>query len=889
MQIIILIYKLVLERKFSSDSKNKHNETPSILINNPKVFGNLDQIDYAIFDKTGTLTEKNFILDSLYFKNKNFLIEFHENNKIISETNLNKHKNNDEQNKDSLFFIQEDPENFIPTVRKSNPSSQNQNKSFIKKGKSYDIPSNTNQATLLRKEKSSPNNEFYLNDMIEEQEGDKYFDSDNFSNLQNFTNKDDFQKHSHKYSKELNKVYKCLSLTHPRGLMQNRFQDKNHNHNEIYSYEDEIIQSFCRENGLGLLKCSLDQFSGDSSRTLYYLAEKTENNKTKEIKYNVVGINEYSNKRKRFSIVLEDFQNDEFILFCKGRYEAIIDRIHMNPDQKITFNKIIREYLEKGLRIVVYTQRKLEYSESRGYYEKYNNLKTSIISQTNELEILSDGIEHNLELVCIVGLKEQPRAEAMKFIKQIQTDYFKPKIFILTGDGYTNACNIGTQFSLYDHSQIRNSIHFKGTNSENLRYFLREILSDMKLNIWDKYQKDEPLENSVLEHIQTINNESNSKKNQEPEYRKYRVSNEKKILKELNKEIAGYFASKIIFIEGDTMSILLKDQYLYLNFAFILAYSQKLIGYNFTAENKDEMINLIKTKFPHSPTILTIGDGYNDALMMKSSDISVEICENFEKSLHIADITVKNFGVLGELLHNYGQKCNKILIFCIFMRFFQSSLFAFCLFFSNCLFHGKFYVNYENVFYFVIVSTIDILFISLYPFQKNTQYLQKNISAFNLEKNHKINFLKFILQVVFAGISGCLIYLVTISYLMSFVDQNGVPIYAAMTNSMIFSVLIISSQEKLFYFYFDQKFGIILMIFHFLLLIGGLIVYFILTLEEEIILFILKNSFLIILSLVEVFAFKYIFFLVVERAFSHANKVFLRKNNRKFFDDESYK
>lgn len=34
---------------------------------------------------------------------------------------------------------------------------------------------------------------------------------------------------------------------------------------------------------------------------------------------------------------------------------------------------------------------------------------------------------------------------------------------------------------------------------------------------------------------------------------------------------------------------------------------------------------MIKAHFPGNPTVLAIGDGYNDALMMQEADVSIEV------------------------------------------------------------------------------------------------------------------------------------------------------------------------------------------------------------------------------------------------------------------------
>jgi magnesium-transporting ATPase (P-type) len=46
-------------------------------------------------------------------------------------------------------------------------------------------------------------------------------------------------------------------------------------------------------------------------------------------------------------------------------------------------------------------------------------------------------------------------------------------------------------------------------------------------------------------------------------------------------------------------------------------FCKELVGYNLSPLMKCQMVQNIKEKFLYSPTICSIGDGYNDTLMMQ--------------------------------------------------------------------------------------------------------------------------------------------------------------------------------------------------------------------------------------------------------------------------------
>lgn len=72
------------------------------------------------------------------------------------------------------------------------------------------------------------------------------------------------------------------------------------------------------------------------------------------------------------------------------------------------------------------------------------------------------------------------------------------------------------------------------------------------------------------------------------------------------------------------MEIISTNESLEAHFAFILAYVGKVVAYELSAELKQYFVRLVKF-IDKNATVLSVGDGWNDALMMQQSDIAFEL------------------------------------------------------------------------------------------------------------------------------------------------------------------------------------------------------------------------------------------------------------------------
>ena len=821
----IIILRFYIERKNKAIDGN-------FKINNPESVSNLDNIDYVIFDKTGTLTEKKFILNSVVVKDKTFVVDH-----LFTEDPISPFvqkqmelKNEEQKNEPSNFLSRSKQYQSVYSIDESNDQNP-QDIPFIPEpsgfspgrvlGKNKSISFENKNKTKLQKKYSSPV------EMIKKpsEEANVFnFDFDNkfqdnesqdtpLKRASTKAMKKDFLEllgHGNT-DRDIRELFKCLSLTHPKGLMINqnkmdyrRRESGLHEEDlkqEIYDYEENLLINFCNYYGFGFNSCRFDSKSLNvppfmETSSITYILKDAINDK--EYKYNVLGINEFSYSRKRFSIFLQDIKYDRTILYCKGNYDAMGERLKLNQAQKDSYDLLIKNLANKGLRVLVFGKKVLAKEDSLKFYTKYNDLKKSVVSQKRELDNLAITMECELELVGVVGIKEKLRDDAEKAVKEFQSS--NSKIWILSGDTYINTFNAGVNVSLFTSTAENDAIHFKETNGDLLRYFMRDILSDMKN--YEEAPREINLDESNLERINSNGDKSSLKE------------------KKFSKLVKKYFEEKLVMINGDSLAVILKDPFLKLNFIFIMALAQKLIGYNFTPDQKSELVKIIKEKFLHSPTVLAVGDGHNDALMLKTADVSIEICDDIKESSNIGDIRIGSLKTINNLIRIYGRNNSKMISFLIRLRFFQSFYYVFCLFLSNCLFHGKLFVYSELVLYYVVLQTMDFLIVCIMNLE-GTQNLKDDMCfPHKLQKSNTFSFFFFLWLFFYSGISALTTYFLMWGYIDDYGAYNAInhndiqQLDAFRINALMFLVMAIVNQEHIFIFYFRNNIKALKILLH---------------------------------------------------------------------------
>jgi magnesium-transporting ATPase (P-type) len=162
--------------------------------------------------------------------------------------------------------------------------------------------------------------------------------------------------------------------------------------------EDEVILDFCR-------KCFFvyDKNDMPDNPTQYYFKFKN-----KKYVYNIVGINEYFEDKRSFSVVFKSpLVENEVQLVCKGEEDYMRDLMNLTKKELEIYDSILRNMHNEGLKTIVYARKTLESVEAQHYYQQIRNLKTSLLSQDEELKKIGKNIENDMELLLILGIRDE--------------------------------------------------------------------------------------------------------------------------------------------------------------------------------------------------------------------------------------------------------------------------------------------------------------------------------------------------------------------------------------------------------------------------------------------------------------------------------------------------
>ena len=338
---------------------------------------------------------------------------------------------------------------------------------------------------------------------------------------------------------------------------------------ESYRKEEETCLKFAK-------CCSYIFDKGNKYERANIYSVNIRNNKDN---FQILGTNEFSYSRKRFSLVVKGETDKTATLYCKGNPSALQGLMKMGPEDKDWLDSVVRNFKEKGLKCCIYTKRELSEKEAENFSKTINNLKNSLMSQTRELENVAVNMENNMEFLGIVGLKENVRKEAIDLI-----EYFGElniNLWILSGDTFENTMNVG--FSTNILNSKMDPFFIIETGQEELLVSIRNILGEVKLVI-DPYKQNFDNIRSFQKERSLMEDKRIAKRGTTIMTSKFSITN----------DIRKLLDNKYLVINGDSLNVILHDRYLKPHFNFLLSLMKNVIAYNLNPHHKQEFIKIIK-------------------------------------------------------------------------------------------------------------------------------------------------------------------------------------------------------------------------------------------------------------------------------------------------------
>ena len=731
LDIIMLLQRYLTEKRFQHAAREDPEMAVKVL--NPEALPNLGQVSYCLIDKTGTLTTGEFKIRSIVTSTRNYKLDEEED--ILErgaiparrkkeeaakteEREIMKHEINDLTDNDPMKMVEDSikkyghrPSSLDVSVDVDIVVNQEGASNYVTPNIGHIKLKEELETRLAQVQISDINDTRVFNsdagllptkihtpldgtfDILEKPRSTKYdlieisermqklADEAKFPTLSNaLTNTHDKEQliQDLKDSEErLLELAKGFALCHSA---RTNYQ------NDVYRFQSPSPEETALLKLARVLGYSFEFSNRPDNPSVYQLRINGEIKK-----YNILGVNDYSGTRKRTSICVQEPDHhslDPAVLFVKGSDLSMRDRILFDRAQLDVFNTLVNENTARGLKTMVLARRVLTAQEADEYYKKYQNYKGSLKKHEEGLEQLAEEMENKLEFVGMVGVHDDARPLALDTLRTLRLAGIK--CWMVTGDTLDQAVTAGHAFEFIENKEALYFIH-AGEYSE-VRAQIRSILHQIKLKLDKKEGRLDGASSSstglARSSIKSIKSTTSS--------RTTIVGKDKDIFK------------ATVVVSGDAWKVILKDEYLYSNFAFICSITGTVVAHSMTPLLKKKLVLMIKRRFVGSPIVMGLGDGLNDTLMLQTADIGIEI-ENLMKKhpLNAGDVKIKSFKPLTSLVLVQGRNFSNKIRQSVNYIFYKSYLIGLPLFYLNwfCSFTGTAQFESMLIFLYTFVFT----------------------------------------------------------------------------------------------------------------------------------------------------------------------------------------
>ena len=395
------------------------------------------------------------------------------------------------------------------------------------------------------------------------------------------------------------KALKCMGLCH--SIL---FDEENRPNSP--SSEEIAFYKYCKQYGYEFL----GQHHNDENEVFNILEE----NGIKK-KYKVLELIEFSSKRKKMSIIVEDEKKDVY-MFTKGADDIIKDDLIKNINQEHLEeleNGIEKAALE-GFRVLMLAYKKITPQNFEKWNIKYKKIKKQYKNPENlkKKEKLEKEIEKDLELIGAGILEDKLQDKVKETIEFMLRANMK--IWMITGDKTQTAISVGRNAGM------------------------------------------------ITKHDKLIILDNPTKLSQ-------------KTIDELNELLQAYFVMFSVIVSGkfftELIKIKTKKKNLYNFFLKILLKAQTVIFSRASPKQKQEIVKMVKD-YDSDCITLAIGDGANDVNMITAADIGIGIkgSEGSQAS-RASDFHFGRFKFLLPLIFFYGRenyRKNSVVVLYMFYK-----------------------------------------------------------------------------------------------------------------------------------------------------------------------------------------------------------------------------
>lgn len=360
-------------------------------------------------------------------------------------------------------------------------------------------------------------------------------------------------------------------------------------------------------------------------------------------KFIVIGCNQYTDERKRMSVIVKNHSNDtESTLLCKGNDLSIFNYIKKNNESE---HNMIIDQIHKlssiGFRYFIFCKRDLSEDLTNKYTSLFRTTENFVLNKDKHFSYLCDEFECDMELLGVLFFEEKVSSDLRYSINKLNSCNIN--VWVVSGDRKENVMAVSKNIDKFKSGTIQ--VEFSETDDIDdldikMNLFLLQFLGAGDQMLRMKTRK------GVDIHVDGGGNT---------------------IKRSKNKDLT-------ILIHGNCFDMICNDPRLFQCFATLLAYTSNLFGYSFTPNNKFKLCQTLKQFVTKNSKVLAIGDGLNDFMMLLEADVSVGI--RSKEILQVktsCDVIVNKFPQIVDLILVHGtwnlKRLHSICMFTVYANF----------------------------------------------------------------------------------------------------------------------------------------------------------------------------------------------------------------------------
>ncbi|XP_052565195.1 phospholipid-transporting ATPase IF isoform X2 [Culex pipiens pallens] len=400
--------------------------------------------------------------------------------------------------------------------------------------------------------------------------------------------------------------------------------------------------------------------------------------KEEVVKYQRLGVLEFTSDRKRMSVIVRDAQG-QIWLYTKGAESHVLPLCtRTSSGLVISTQRHINEFAKQGLRTLAVARRRLTQLEYNNFSNELIRANNSLTDRATKVEECQRKIETGLELLGATAVEDALQDDVRDTLESLRKAGIK--VWVLTGDKVETALNIA---------------HSCGHIPEDaFRYFITECTTV----------------DQVQQHFDVFS------------FEMYRNP---------TREFA-------LLIDGASLAIAL--QHLKEVFRDVSIKCRAVLCCRLSPLQKCEVVQLMKT-VESNPVTAAIGDGANDVSMIQEAHVGLGIVgKEGRQAARCADYAFAKFCMVKKLLLVHGHYFSTRLAILVLYFFYKNLIFMGIQFFFQI--HSMFSSQsvYDSVFltlYNVLYTSLPVLVMSLTEKPYKEETLMKNPSLYQRVAGNK--------------------------------------------------------------------------------------------------------------------------------------------------------